>query len=100
MRNTPWEYDSNAYENLPDARKRFWDRKKNITISQGIRNSISGRQIYMRVRKIGSPEPKYYESELSKNHIDKAFGPSDIVFMVGYDNKILTNYDNKKLIRY
>ncbi len=30
--NTPWEYDSNAYENLPENRKRFWDRKKNITI--------------------------------------------------------------------
>ena len=62
---TNLEYDSLAYTNLPQNRKDFWD-KQDCSISNGIRTNADGKEIYMRIRKQGEPEPNHFESELNK----------------------------------
>jgi len=68
--NTDWEYDDNAYNNLLENRKDFWDNQSGISISSGIRTNFDGTEIYMQVKKSGDDNPKYYESELNKTYLD------------------------------
>jgi len=68
--NTNLEYDDNAYNNLPENRKSFWDKQSNITISNGIRTKSNGIEIYMRVKDADENVPVYFESEYNKTYLD------------------------------
>ena len=67
---TDWEYDDNAYNNLPANRQDFWDNQTGVTIANGIRTNQNGTELYLRVREAGADEPPYYENELNKTYYD------------------------------
>ena len=67
---TDWEYDDDAYNNLPASRKSFWDDQTGISIANGIRTKSNGVEIYMRVRKTGDTTVPYYENELNKTYLE------------------------------
>ncbi len=69
---TDWEYDNDAYNNLPSNRQNFWDNQTSISISNGIRTNQNGTELYMRVREIGDSGIPYYESELNKTYLDNS----------------------------
>lgn len=67
--NTDWEYDTDAWNNLPENRKEYWNKTLS-TFNNGIRTNPEGTELYLRVRKVGDGDPIYYESELNKTYLD------------------------------
>lgn len=67
---TDWEYDDDAYNNLPTNRQNFWDNQTDVTISNGIRTNQNGTELYLRVREAGSSDTPYEENELNKTYYD------------------------------
>jgi hypothetical protein len=67
---TNLQYNTDAYNNLSQNRKDFWD-KQNVSISNGIRTDLSnGIEIYMQIRKLNDNTIIYKESELNKTYFD------------------------------
>ena len=68
---TNWEYDIDAYENLPASRKEFWDRQVGIQMLSGIRTNADGSRVYMRVRMKNQTESISTENEINLCHFDR-----------------------------
>lgn len=67
--NTNLEYDTEALDKLPETRKKFFKLHPS-KINKGIGINSDGMEIYIRVRKIGDPEPLYFENEYNKTYLD------------------------------
>lgn len=74
---TNLEYDSDAYNNLPENRKNFWDNQTDIIISNGIRTNADGIEIFMRVKEKNESDIIYYENELNKTYYDEVYGETN-----------------------
>jgi hypothetical protein len=94
--NTNWEYDDDAYDKIPEVRKNFWARNPNVSISSGI-ISRNNNRLYLRVRKVGTTEPIYTESELNKIYFDSKFGTNELW---DYNDKYLIDYNDWRLEDY
>ena len=71
--NTNFEYDTEAYDKLPENRKEWWEFHDHITFSNGIRtDTISNEEFYLNVRPKNKydEDPEFTENELNKTYLD------------------------------
>lgn len=95
--NTDLEYDTDIFDNLPESRKTFWNNSTSV-INNGIRTAPDGTELYLRVRKAGTGEPIYYESELNKTALDSKTFDDDLIYFVTSDGDYFRTSNNKRFV--